>query len=485
MKPYDAVIIGSGIGGLTAAGILVSQGLRILLLEKEPTPGGYLASFRRNGFLFDAAVDCIAGATGEGLIGQVLDRLGVADRIGFVRVDPIRSSVFPDHLVTVTADLEEYADHLAGLFPHERSGIMRFCEQASDVYEHLRSAVLSARAGGARIGVLSADALRCLGASYADFVASHIADKQLKAVLSDRCPFIGLPPSRVSAAAMIALIMSYFRLGAHRPLGGFQSLADRMVEGIRSRGGEVLFGTRAERIELDRDGLCCGVGCDNGETYRTDHVVSGGDFVSTFSALLGGPYSAVSEAMRSSPGVSTSFFVVYAGMAGDIPLGSSSIGHFPSYDMESFFVSGKELCEDSTIGLTVASIDDPSRAPKDCHTVVLHEMVSIRAVIPDRETSCELMLRKAEKIIPGLRGNIRVLETATPKTFERYTDNHCGAACGWNQTPGFRGVKRSGIRNLHIAGHWGDFGGGVLSAAYAGARSASAVLSAKGVPCAF
>jgi phytoene dehydrogenase-like protein len=280
---------------------------------------------------------------------------------------------------------------------------------------------------------------------------------------------------------MIAMIMSYFKLGAYRSYGGFQVLSDRLVEGIRAKGGEVFFGRRVERILMSRDGLCQGVRCENGETYMADNVVSNADYARTFTTLLGDAYSAIPDAMNRAAGVSTSFFVVYAGINGDVPL-PSSVGHFPSYDMESFFRPEMELCEDSTIGLTIASIEDPARAPHGCHTVVLHEMMKKKLCARDREQYTELVLNKAEKIIPGISGRICTIETATPQTFERYTDNNRGAAFGWQQVPGFRGTKRYGIRNLHIAGHWGDFGGGVLGAAYSGAKAASTILSRKGIP---
>ena len=53
MKDFDAIVIGSGIGGLISAGILSSKGLKTMLIEKHVTPGGYLSSFKRKGFIFD------------------------------------------------------------------------------------------------------------------------------------------------------------------------------------------------------------------------------------------------------------------------------------------------------------------------------------------------------------------------------------------------------------------------------------------------
>lgn len=76
-KEFDAIVIGSGIAGLISAGILSAYGLKVLVVEKHTAPGGYLTSFKRDGFIFDSAVDCISGVAEGGLICRVL-RLGSA-----------------------------------------------------------------------------------------------------------------------------------------------------------------------------------------------------------------------------------------------------------------------------------------------------------------------------------------------------------------------------------------------------------------------
>ena len=92
-----------------------------------------------------------------------------------------------------------------------------------------------------------------------------------------------------------------------------------------------------------------------------------------------------------------------------------------------------------------------------------------------------MILKKAENIIPNLSERIIILDSATPQTFHRYTGNFNGSAFGWKQVSGFRGIKRYGIKNLYIAGHWGNMGGGVLAAAYSGAKASSEILAKEGI----
>lgn len=481
MKDFDVVVIGSGIGGLISAGILTAKGLKTLVVERHSTPGGYLASFKRNGFVFDAALDCISGVSPGGLIGNVLELLNVSKEVDFIKIDPIRVSIFPDIEIAVDADVNTYLDKLTTLFPAETAAISSFFKRSDKVYNELQSVINTIISGDFVLDKITPDIVNLMNISYKEFLSGYVADYRLKAVLADRCPFIGLPPSNVSALSMVSMIMSYFKLDACRPVGGFQKLADVLTGGIRKMGGEAVFGNGVKRILLDAHDSCKRITCDNGEEYTTRYVISNADFYHTFVDLIGGKYASFANEMMVNTGSSTSFFMVYAGIKGDAGK-RSSIGYYPSYDMESFFLPDKILKEDSTLGMTIASIEDTSRVPKDCNTIVIHEMVDVSVGKHiDKSEQAMLTIKKAEKIIPAIKDRLVVLDAATPQTLQRYTGNYHGAAFGWRQTPGFRRVRKHGISNLYIAGHWGYLGGGVLAAAYSGAEVAGEILAKEGI----
>jgi len=479
MKIFDAIVIGSGMGGLTCAGILAAGGMKVLVIEKHSSAGGYVSSFRRKGFLFDSAVDCISGAGSGGLIHRVLEALGVAGDLKFLRVDPIRVSRFPDFDIAVDADIGIYKERLVRLFPSESISIANFFTRISRAYSQMDSALRAIMTGSYRFDMISGEVLRLMDRSYGDLLDEHFRDHRLKAVLSDRCPFIGLPPGGVSASAMINLMMSYFDLGAFRPEGGFQHLADLIVEAIRRKGGEVVFGNGADRILLNPDNRCTGVRCESGEEYNARHIVSNADFTHTFGKLIGGKYAELAADMREWHGISTSFFILYAGVRGKLDA-HSSLGYYPSYDMSRYFEPDMEFQADSTIGVTIASREDRHRAPHGCETVVFHEMTGSHDIL-DKGKCTGRILDKAELIFPGIRERMELIEAATPSTLRRYTGNCEGAAFGWRQIPGFKGPKRHRINNLYVAGHWGDFGGGVLAAAYSGAKAACEIMTKEGI----
>ncbi len=478
MSSFDVIVIGSGIGGMVSAGILASQGLKTLLIEKNPSPGGYMTSFSRRGFVFDSAIDCIAGIGEDGIISRVLGLMGMPERVNFLRIDPIRFSIFPDFSVKVSNDLAEYIETLISLFPEEAPGIRELFRKAEEIYSAALSAVEMKIRGIYQPEKVPPSLIMAANTTYEALLNESVGDYRLRAALADRCPFIGLPPSQVSALSMANLIMSYFREGAYRPCGGFQTLSDIFIEGLRQKGAEVLFGKRVEKIITEGD-RCTEVACEDGMHYRGRYIVSNADYYATLLSLSEERFKTIAEDMLRHPGVSKSFFIVYAGIRGG-EIGYSSVGYFPSYDMEGFFETRKAFADDSTMGITVATIEDRKRAPEGCHTVVLHEMVEANGRVYNKEECTANMIGRAERVIPGLRDSIEVLDAATPQTLHRYTGNLHGAAFGWRQVPGIKNVNRHGIRNLYIAGHWGEFGGGVLAAAYSGTKAAVNILSMEG-----
>jgi phytoene dehydrogenase-like protein len=477
---YDAIVIGSGIGGLACAGMLAAKDRKVLVLEQAGAPGGYVTSFRRGAFTFDSAVDCIAGLDPDGLLTWLLGSLGMGGRLTSIRLDPIRLSRFPDLTVRVDASLPAYIERLSRLFPSERRGIAAFFRRAEEMYRVVEAMMEIVKDGKETSDSLPVSWLRYGHLSYADLLRLEIRDARLAAILSDRCPFLGASPARVSATRMVSLVMSYFRSGAFRPAGGHQRLPDLLVEGIRRRGGEVSLGRPAKRILVDR-GRCARVLTEDGADFPADHVVSNADPSETFGRLIGGDAGNAMLAETHARLLSPSFFIVYAGIRRDsAPPAASSIGSFPGYDLEAFLDRYVPFSDADALGITIPTVEDASLAPSGHDALIVHELIP-RGYAADWEREkdgCrEKALQKAERVLPGLTRRVTLCEAATPSTLEGYTRNRGGAAYGWDQTPGLSRL-RHGIENLHLAGHWGEAGGGVLAAAYSGMRVAARILRA-------
>ena len=475
---WDAVIIGSGIGGLACAGMLAAKGRRVVVLEQAAVPGGYLTSFQREGFIFDSAVDCIAGLDPEGLLTWLLRSLGVEDSLTPIRLDPIRVSRFPGLTIQVDASLPAYIERLSRLFPSERDGIATFFRRAGEIYAEVEAMMESLKAGKENADVFPASLMRHRDLTYADLLRLDIRDRRLAAILSDRCPFLGSSPVRVSATRMASLMMSYFRSGAFRPKGGHQRLPDLLTQGIRRMGGEVHCSRPAKRILLE-GGRCARVLTKDGAEFPAKHVVSNADFAETFDRLIGGDVGATILAETSGRPLSPSFFILYTGVRRDAsPAAASSIGSFESFDLGELLERYVPFSNADALGITIPTVEDPSLAPPDHDVYIVHELIphgDVRDWKREEKACTEKVLGKAERVFPGLTRRLAYCGAATPATLERYTRNQCGAAYGWDQIPSLSKV-RHGIGNLHLAGHWAETGGGVLAAAYSGMRIAARIL---------
>src|SRR6478672_2017534 len=119
---YDVVVIGAGVGGLTAAALLSKAGLSVCVLEKEPHVGGYLAGFRRKNFIFDTAVHWLNQCGPGGLLDKLFKAIGTdhPQAIEQKRIRRYKGEKF-DYLLTSKPD--EMRDQLIRDFPDERKGI--------------------------------------------------------------------------------------------------------------------------------------------------------------------------------------------------------------------------------------------------------------------------------------------------------------------------------------------------------------------------
>ena len=131
---YDAIVIGSGIGGLTAAAYMAKGGVKVIMCEQARQPGGYFNSFKRKGYTFDGGIQ---GCEDSGLLLPMLRQLGIysdiklhRSRLAFVTPDlfcPLQ------HL----KDLEQLYDQLKQVFPHEAAGIERVKKESIELCQVL------------------------------------------------------------------------------------------------------------------------------------------------------------------------------------------------------------------------------------------------------------------------------------------------------------------------------------------------------------
>lgn len=472
---YDVIVIGSGVGGLTAGALLANRGFSVAVFEAQPVPGGYCTSFRRRGFTFDSVLDAISGCGEGGWLNRVLRHLGVEDEVGFVRLDPLRVDVFGDEKVVIPGTMPELMDLLYGIAPREKEGILGLLETMEEIYrtamvtppETLYTDPRLDRRGGA-LG-------RYRRATYKALLDDFVGDGKVRAVMSDRCAFMGLPPSSVSALAMTTMFMTYAVGGGYRIKDGADKLVKALVSGLKKAGGELHLVSPVTGI-IKSDGRAAGVKLGR----RTKRAVSAKAVVSAIDCASAAGFSdlKMGEGLRPS----NSFFLVYLCLNRVLDL-PDSMGYYPGYDIEGTFsdIATDIASPRASMEIINYSRISPGMAREGGTTLTLMSKAAYK-YREDwkacKDIEMDRLIDLAGRAVPGIRDSIVHAEAATPLTLERYTGNSCGAAFGWEQGPdNSRPGAETGLPGLYLAGHWTYPGGGIESVAASGIIAADKVAS--------
>jgi prolycopene isomerase len=483
---YDAVVIGSGLGGLTSAALLARAGQRVLIVERHDRPGGYAHAFRRRGYRFDSAVHLVSGCEpvpfeGGGVLHDLLSELGVRDRCDFVRIDPCYRVEWPGLTLDAPCELERFTEAHAERFPREAKGIHGFLEDCLTIRgEASRAEEQAGSLRPERFPLL----LRYRRATLAQVLEARVEDPAARAALAALWPYLGLPPSRVSFLYFATMLTSYVADGAYYCRGSFQALADALVAASVGAGGELLLRAPVRRVIVEH-GRAAGVVLENGQRVHAPVVISNADARQTIDELCGAEHFPARYVARLHAAQrSISAFVVYA--ATSLDLAAADLAHetflYPGADHEAAHRSGV-VGEPNWFSITVPTLVDPSLAPPGQHLLVLTTLVGAQQSASWRDLKAartEALLRRAERRLPGLRDSLRLAEAATPRTMERYTRNAAGAIYGFDVTPAQVGPgrldNRTPLAGLYLAGHWTRPGGGVAGVVRSGMRTAGLVL---------
>ena len=139
MQDYDAIVIGSGSGGLTAALAMARAGKRVAVFEQHYLPGGYSQSFMLKGFRFSPGIHYVGALGPDGGLRRIYEGLGVANDLVFFELDPDGyDRVFVgDERFDIPKGKERFAERLKARFPSEAEGIDRYFELVSRMVDEM------------------------------------------------------------------------------------------------------------------------------------------------------------------------------------------------------------------------------------------------------------------------------------------------------------------------------------------------------------
>jgi all-trans-retinol 13,14-reductase len=458
---YDALVIGSGMGGLTTAALLSELGWKVCVLEQHYTAGGYTHSYERGGYEWDVGVHYIGDVGAPTRTRRLFDFLSDG-RLEWAPMDEEYDRFYiGDKVFCARAGRQAFRDNLVAQFPAEQAAI--------DEYMRLLGQV-----GGA-LSVLGVERVlrpwqRWLAAPYRkwktpafmyhkthDVLSALTDDPDLIATICGQWGDMGLPPKQ-SAFMVHAMIARHYLHGGFYPVGGSWRIADTIIPKIQRSGGEVFTYARVRKIRID-GGKVSGVEMEDGHLIDCPCVVSSAGVDNTFRGLLppamakAAGYSELLGAVRPSIG-HMGVYIGLQGTAEELGLPRTNFWIYPSNDYDG---AVQAFRDDPEAPFPVVYISFPSA--KDPHYPHRHPGTStIEIVAPApwewfekwsgttwgrrgedydafKARLGERLMRHLYDKLPQLEGRVDYYEVSTPLSTEWFAGYRHGELYGLDHTP--------------------------------------------------
>lgn len=294
---YDAIVIGSGIGGMTSAALLARlKGRRVLVVERHFARGGQTHEFTRKGrYRWDVGLHYVGGM-GPGEPGRRVMDFITGGGVRWTKLpDPYDTFIYPGLTYEASSDPDKYANGLISLFPAEEQAIREYFKDAKKVTAWFSREVMAGVAPcylGALIRVSNFANRRKALMTTGQYLNARFKDQRLKALLASQWGCYGLPPGRSAFAAhAMAAVMNY-STGGYYPEGGAGRLAEHIAPAVEKAGGRFLLKSEVTGIIVE-NGRAVGVrvkaasgGAEGTAEFRAPVVISDAGAFNTYLKLL-------------------------------------------------------------------------------------------------------------------------------------------------------------------------------------------------------
>jgi C-3',4' desaturase CrtD len=477
------VVIGAGIGGLTAAALLAHQGYSVLVVDQAEVPGGCASTFKRRGFTFDVGATQVAGLEPGGIHARIFETLCI-DLPPSTPCNPACAVILPGETqpIRVWRDPDRWKQERQTQFP----GSEPFWQFLNELFEaswafQSRDPVIPPR--NLWDFWQTAKALRPSTLITIPHVFSTVGDalrafrlegdRRLKTFLDLQLKLYSQVNAEETALlyAATALGVSQSPQGLFHLHGSMQVLSDRLVTALKRDGGELRMRHRGERIHVEQ-GVVTGVTVQNiktGErTFEAADRVIANVTVQNLVQLLGKAAPLGYQKRVDKLPQSSGAFVVYLGVdAAAIPKDCPPHLQF-LYDYDG------PIGENNSLFVSVSQPGD-GRAPRGKATITASSFTNPNLW---NQTKDYEMLKKRymEEAIArlgqyfDLKDTIEHIEAATPRTFEQFTGRAMGIVGGIGQRVNTFGpfgfANRTPIQRLWLVGDSTHPGEGTAGVSY-------------------
>ncbi|BAY65059.1 amine oxidase [Calothrix brevissima NIES-22] len=441
MQDKDVVIvIGSGIGGLCAAGLLAYYGKRAIVCESHVIPGGAAHSFRRQGFEFDSGPSFYCGLTDTQSLNplkQVLDLLG--ESIQVIPYDPLGHYHFPEATIAIYRDTQRYLQEVQRVTPQGAQELQRFTERLLGLYAAMRDIpTLALRSDWRVIFTLIKNYLPSLikmlpylplvQSSVGKVMDATVKDAWVRRLIDVECFLLsGLKAHGTITPEVAFMLGERSRAGVEYPVGGSAAIVQALVRGLKRWGGELRLGCHVEQI-LVESGKVVGVRLEKGEVIHAPIVISNASIWDTYNYLLRPedlPAKYRQEALET-PAVD-SFMHLHLGIRAD-GLENLTGHHVVVHDSQQDITTPGNTCM-----ISIPSVWDGNLAPVGHHVVHAYTLEPYSGwernqdYEAKKQEKAQTLYRALEKVIPDIRQRVVVELIGTPLTHAHYLRRYQGS----------------------------------------------------------
>ena len=478
---YDIIVIGSGLGGLTAGAKLAKEGKKVLLVEQHDRPGGCATTFKRKDFTFEVGLHEMDGLDRRDMKTRIFRDLGVFEEVEFLKVPEFYHFINSRCEITMPHDPEAAINVLTENFPEDQNGIKAYFDQILNARKKAKESE-----GKPEI-------------SLGEFLDSIITNEDLKLVLLGNLGYFHDDPYSISLNYYSIAQGSYFQGGGNFIKGGSQKLSDYLSDYISQNGGKVILKHLVTEI-ITENNQAVGikyieVGNEASETYSAygENIIANAAIPNVAKKLLPEEYGKELQQQVDKLELGASLLTVYFGFKKKAKdLGSK---YYSTFVFDESIKTQADIKDNNRGDFRNRSFAFVDYSQID--SALTREEKSVGAICcidyyadwddlnkEDYNTKKKevgyIFIGKLEKLIPGIQDQIEYFEVGTSKTVARYTLNPGGAVYGFAQTP--ERVISDQIRsidNLHFASAWTKIGGGFSGAIFSGYLCAMDILRNK------
>ncbi len=494
MSDYDVVVIGAGLGGLTAGALLAKDGRRTLVLEQSGSIGGCCSTYQREGYRFDV------GATILEIIKPfevLFQKLGTSlrEEVELEPCDPVYGVIFPDgSRLTYPASVEAKAEVISRLSPQDGRAWLEYARYIGDFMRTAVEGLFLSPVNGmldmARVFLKDPHLLRffpLFGRSFEDVLRRFFKDERVLDSLSYPGKFCGLPPAL--APGIFAFLSYAEHEGMYFPRGGMIALPEAMRRCGERFGMEVRLKHRVKKVVV-RGRRVEGVMLEDGTEITAGVVVSNVNAKVLYLDMVGEEHLPWLPRLGiRSYRLSASAPMINVGLDRRPPLDAHHTLITESMDKMNEYWFGdmrRGLLPRGTFGLVCfPTFSDPSMAPEGYHVlnIVQSGPYRLKEMDWDRDKKAygeRQLERLSERAIPGLADHVKVMDVLTPRDYERRLLLPEGAILGVDMdlpsSTVFRPAARSrSIKGLYLCGASTHPGGGLPSVVASGIIAAGLV----------